>query len=146
VAARKISEASAPKPVCTPIQSSSQALCVLPELEGFDLVSALKRLGGRTETLRKALVAADKPFSQALDDLRSALANQDWVTMQRVVHTLRGSGGTLGAFDVVRIAAQWEDELKMCDRRYAEKNLSDMTQAMHIIFVSLKRLQELCPA
>ena len=94
-----------------PVPASS-----LPErlaaLDGFDLASALRHLGGNTDLLARVLARFVASHRQGLPAL-AVPAQPDPVPAWRTAcHSLRGAAGTLGALRLLPALAPFEDALR----------------------------------
>jgi signal transduction histidine kinase/CheY-like chemotaxis protein len=88
---------------------------VLPDtLPGFELEAAVKRLGGKTKILSDILMSFEQRYQNAgrqLTDLLNAGRTEEGV---RLVHTIKGLAGTVGAEKVKTRASELEQILKVC--------------------------------
>ena len=87
------------------------ALRDLPDLPGANLPEALRRMGGNVTVLRQALVTLAENHAGDVDRLRAAWGHADLATAERIAHTLKGLGGTLGAARLARLAALLETHI-----------------------------------
>ena len=84
-------------------------------LPGIDLKRAM-RIVESAPLLRRLLIAFGTENSGSLDDLHQALADGDRQRARRIVHTVKGVGGNLGASELcscavaLELAMQGEDE------------------------------------
>ena len=102
--------AQAEEPLAQPLVPQS-ALAGLPErLPGIDLRHALATLESPA-LLRKLLVSFHWENLELLDELRRALAGGDLELARRLVHTVKGVGGNLGALELCAAAAALEPTL-----------------------------------
>ncbi len=76
-----------------------------PQIEGIDAHDAHARLGGDASLFRRLLARLLDDFA----DLAEEHARTDPAALAARLHTLKGSGGTLGAKSVERLAALAED-------------------------------------
>jgi CheY-like chemotaxis protein/HPt (histidine-containing phosphotransfer) domain-containing protein len=83
----------------------------LPEsLPGFDLREGLKRLQGNRTLYRKLIISFAGSCRETLDTIRSAAAENDFVNIRHLAHSLKGSAGNLAA-DEVHAAAMALEKL-----------------------------------
>ena len=71
-------------------------------------MTALKRTGGNRKRYESLLQRFADSQSQALDDIRAALAAKDLPTAQRYAHSLKGASANLGANALAEVAAAAE--------------------------------------
>jgi CheY-like chemotaxis protein len=83
-------------PGVSPPGSGPEAL-ELAELEGIDTVAGLQRVRGDRALYLKLLRMTAQMHADSLARFDSAVAAGDWVLAHRVVHTLKGVAGTIGA-------------------------------------------------
>ena len=70
---------------------------VPPAIEGLDVAQGLRRVLGQEAVYLKMLRAFMRGHRDALDQVRRALAQQDWAGAERVAHNLKGLAGSIGA-------------------------------------------------
>ena len=76
----------------------------------------------------------------AVSDIKSALDLSDYLTAQRVAHTLKGTCGSIGATELQKIAGKIEDQCK--DKIRLEeiiKNLEIIQPQLTVIINSIKK-------
>ncbi len=85
----------------------------LPEsLAGFDLTAGLKRLGGNKRLYRKLLLDFGANYGGVADEIRGALATNDFNQTHSLVHNLKGLAGNLEATDLQAAAVKMETLVK----------------------------------
>jgi PAS domain S-box-containing protein len=77
-------------------------------LPPFDLATALMRTNGKTKLLRKILLGFRDEFATSVTDLKKLIAQERLEDAERLVHSLKGLAGTLGAKDLAESAAVLE--------------------------------------
>ena len=95
--------ASAAKP--RPRAEAHTVPAALPPVVGLDSAAALARLGGNVELLRRLINDFTEQNAGIVETIRTALEEGDRELARRLVHTLKGGAGNLGA-DALRQAAQ----------------------------------------
>jgi HPt (histidine-containing phosphotransfer) domain-containing protein len=83
----------------------------LPALDGFDLPTALARLGGR-EALWRQLAARFVSAVDAVDAITGLLGRGDHPAAVLAAHSLKGTAGALGAEALAEAAGELEAALK----------------------------------
>ena len=81
-------------------------------LSGIDLPGALMRVGGNRRLLHKLLVDLVSDHAGDLEHLQRALDSGDTRAAQRIVHTLKGVAGAIGAAALQRAAGAVEAALR----------------------------------
>jgi signal transduction histidine kinase/DNA-binding response OmpR family regulator len=103
--------------------SSSDAL---PEIDGLDVEDGLKRVAGNKKLYRSLLGQFVAQQADAVAVVRAALERQDFALVERLVHTLKGVSGNLGAKTISKLAAELEGSLKSRDVGSLESALSEL--------------------
>lgn len=86
---------------------------VLPEtLPGFDIPDALHRLSGKKELFVDLLYWFSAELSASVNELKKFLAEKRYEDAARVLHTIKGSAGNMGAVDLYAAAKRFEVELQ----------------------------------
>jgi polar amino acid transport system substrate-binding protein len=80
----------------------------LPVLPGFDVDSALLRMGGKSSTYRKALKKVATAEADTVERIRQAVNEEDYHSAELIAHTLKGVAGNIGADFVVPSAEKLE--------------------------------------
>jgi CheY-like chemotaxis protein len=85
----------------------------LPEtLLGFDLTDGLKRLQGNKTLYRKLLINFAADYSDAANDIRTALHAEDFKHAHSLIHNLKGLAGNLAATELQAAAVNLEKLVK----------------------------------
>ncbi|MCK4516077.1 MAG: response regulator, partial [Spirochaetaceae bacterium] len=79
------------------------------ELPGLDLSTAMARFQGDPNKLTTFLLRFATNRAETAQELRTALANDDWQTMRLLAHTLKGLAGTIGANQLQAAARELEE-------------------------------------
>jgi two-component system sensor histidine kinase/response regulator len=100
------------------LTTEADAVPAVPPAPTFDLgipaldsAQAVRRMLGKTDLYLNALRHFCKKQHNAAADIRTAIANVDWPTAQRIAHTLKGSAGAIGAGQLAEQAAAIEAAL-----------------------------------
>ena len=75
-----------------------------PELDGFDCARALKMIGDNRSLLLKLFGKFAKNHGRTDVEISTALEQGDKVLAHRLVHTVAGVAGTIGAYDLERVS------------------------------------------
>jgi CheY-like chemotaxis protein len=99
--------------------SEARVVAPVPEttaasvFEGLDAADGCRRVGGNPEFYVKLLTLfRDKTAADFMTNFNEAFKYGDWVTAQRLAHTLHGTAGTLGAATLSSAAADLESSLR----------------------------------
>ena len=84
----------------------------LPQIKGLDSDDGLRRVGGNRGLYVKLLRKFQGSNADAMDRLLEALGDGDIETAERLVHTVKGVSGNIGAIELHGAATRLDDELK----------------------------------
>lgn len=103
-----------------------------------DLTATMKRLGGDATLLKQFVEVFEEDAPQLLQDLRSALARDDFQTAVRAAHSLRGLAANFNASSVVEQASLIEAMAKKHDLTGAAAILQRLSTAVSQLSSFLK--------
>jgi two-component system sensor histidine kinase/response regulator len=112
----------------------------IPEIDGVDARLGLQVAAGKVSLYIKMLKTFSTDQINAVSDIKSALDLSDYLTAQRVAHTLKGTCGSIGATQLQKIAGNIEDQCK--DKIKIEeiiKNLEIVQPQLTLIIDSIKK-------
>jgi signal transduction histidine kinase/CheY-like chemotaxis protein len=102
----------------TPATEPAAAAVAAPAADAVPLVdhhvlgALTARLGARGEAVRARLVETWRTENSGrMDELETACAADDVLTVKRVLHAVRGSSGSLGALRLAQACLAWEERL-----------------------------------
>ncbi|WP_370981028.1 ATP-binding protein [Agaribacterium sp. ZY112] len=95
----------------------------LPELDGFNLEDAVKRLRGNWDRLKKLLISFINNNTDADERMQTFLEQAQWEDAERLAHQLKGSGANLGADTLSLCAGHIEQDLKDKNPEAAKQRL-----------------------
>ncbi|HLC15713.1 MAG TPA: response regulator, partial [Thermodesulfovibrionia bacterium] len=81
-------------------------------LPGFDIESALARLGGNEKLYRELLEEFYQQHKNIGAEIREALNKGDARTAKQLTHTLKGMAGNLSAYELHKVAGDLENSIK----------------------------------
>jgi len=84
----------------------------IPEINGVDTVSGIKRVGGNRSLYRNLLIKFYEEYPKADTDIANALEQGDRELAQRLAHTVKGVAGNIGANDLQEVAGLLEAAIK----------------------------------
>lgn len=82
-----------------------------PDLPGIMLTDGLARLDGNQKLYKKLLLQFRARNVDTLDNIKDALSRGDDKTANRLIHTLKGVAGNIGADQLAAVAAELETAL-----------------------------------
>lgn len=142
VLARLIPPGERAKPVQTPSESVTAVGNVpenelLPEsLPGINMAEGLARIGGYRQLYLNLLLKVKERYADAARDVEALLAKGDRKEAERLVHTVKGVCGNLGAGDAQQAAQALESKIKNGEQALTEE-LSELASQMQIVQAGL---------
>jgi len=94
-----------------PIDRASSPDSLL-EIDGLDVADGLRRVAGNVKLYRSLLGQFVEQQADVVSAVRAGLECQDFALVERLVHTLKGVSGNLGAKSISKLAAELEGSLK----------------------------------
>ncbi|WP_176216981.1 hybrid sensor histidine kinase/response regulator [Andreprevotia lacus] len=125
--------------------TQKREVTTVPVLPGLDLPTALLRLGGREETLRRVLPRLRDGYADSVPRLRDLLEQRDIETAHRLAHTLKGVAATLEATRVATLASEIEQRLQSGDTDI-QATLQQLDDALVEVVDSINRFYSMSPA
>jgi two-component system sensor histidine kinase/response regulator len=96
----------------------------VPEINGVDSRLGLQVAAGKVSLYIKMLKTFSADQINAVSDIKRALDISDYLTAQRVAHTLKGTCGSIGATEIQKIAGEVEGQC--LDKIQAEKIIKNL--------------------
>jgi two-component system sensor histidine kinase/response regulator len=96
----------------------------LAEIAGLDVADGLNRVAGNRKLYRSLLGQFVEQQADTVAAVRASLAREDFASAERLMHTLRGVSGNLGAKTLSGLAAELERSLRDRNARSLEAGLS----------------------
>jgi HPt (histidine-containing phosphotransfer) domain-containing protein len=93
-----------------------------------EIIKQLEKFGGK-EMIVNAFKDFEDEASKQLEECDCAMAEADYVVIQKHLHTLKGSAGTLGIERVAEIARATEAALKLEDYSNLSNDLSELNDS-----------------
>ena len=84
----------------------------VPNLEGIDTATGIKRIGGNPKAYMKVLQQFRSSQGQALEEIEAAVRQSDYETARKKTHGIKGSAGNLGADRLFQAATVLEQAFK----------------------------------
>jgi two-component system sensor histidine kinase/response regulator len=106
-----------------PVDRFSQSPA-LSEIAGLDVADGLNRVVGNMKLYRSLLGQFVDQQADTVSAVRASLAREDFASAERLVHTLKGVSGNLGAKALSGLAAELERSLRNRNARSLEAGLS----------------------
>jgi len=109
------------------------------EITGLDMVNGLRRVLGKKTlylSMLRRFVAGQKGV---VAEIRASLQADDWVTAERIAHTLKGVSGNIGATGLQHLADVLGGAIQERNRDAVETLLSDLAPALTAVIGELER-------
>ncbi|MDH5545290.1 MAG: response regulator [Gammaproteobacteria bacterium] len=103
--------------------SQSQEVTSLPVVEGLDIEDGVSRLRGNYEAYLRIVKGFKEKQARSDEKLMQLVENGAWEDAARVAHSLKGSGGNIGAHRLHQVSASVEQS---CRRKNSEAVYSEM--------------------
>lgn len=110
-----------------------------PELEGIDAQAGIKRMGGRIDLYKRLLKGFCHDYKYFGSNLNELIEADNDETAGRLLHTLKGIVGTMGAEALYKLAIESENAF----REKTTLMPSVFEKLSHEVELMVKRLQEL---
>jgi len=114
----------------------------MPKLDGIDVQSALSRLGGNQKLYRKLLATFHKNHQNDIKTIRQTLDLGDIETAERMIHTIKGAAGNIGAQEVYTASAAFEAMTEDLTLEYMEPLLGQLEKSLELVFASIAFLED----
>jgi HPt (histidine-containing phosphotransfer) domain-containing protein len=104
----------------------------------MDVARGLTALSGKADKFLNLMQRFVEAHANDMTQLTTALADGDPVTARRLAHTLKGTGGTLGADRLAALAGNLENTLRtMPDASLASTEMQEQMDAVEIELAAL---------
>ena len=94
----------------------------------------MSRVGGDAELLREIAVLFLEDYPRVLDELRNAIARQDFRTVERTAHGLKGSVSNFGAAAAVEAARA----IEVLGRTHQLGEVSQVIRSLELALAALR--------
>ncbi len=139
VLARYVKSGGKGKPlVAETVSKKKQPL--LPELDGIDTPTGIKRLGGNTALYRKLLVKFAENHKHSVEEISEAVKAGNVTEAERRVHKVKGVAGNIAAIELFEAATKLDDALKLEALDQIEALLGEFSLAFDRVMTSLESL------
>jgi two-component system sensor histidine kinase/response regulator len=110
----------------------------LPQIAGLDVADGLNRVAGNTKLYRSLLSQFADQQVDTVSAIRVSLAREDYASAERLMHTLKGVSGNLGAKELSGLAAEVEKSLRDRNARSLDAGLSDMSSELALLMEAIR--------
>jgi len=130
-------EAGTPAPSSTTEKKKTTAL---PAIEGLNLTDGLNRMNNNTELYLNLLTKFSKNYSGFVSELKSSLAKENAEESKRMVHTLKGVAGNIGAEGLHQFMIGLETKLKQQTKIDLNAELSALENLLNPLLASINQV------
>jgi HPt (histidine-containing phosphotransfer) domain-containing protein len=111
-------------------------------LPGIDRAAGLRRVAGNEALYDKLLLDFHRDYATSADHIRSALADGRLADAERLVHTLKGVAGNIGAGELHRAAQELDSAVRLGDGGKAGSLLTDVDRELSRVINGLGPLAD----
>ncbi len=123
-------------PVAAKVESDTAG--ELEDFPGISLTVGLSRVGGKEELYKRLLKKFFDGNRDKAAEIREALDSEDTETAARLVHTVKGVSGNLGAQDLHSVSADLEREIKEGEADSLESAFLDFKNAFGVVLKGIE--------
>lgn len=114
----------------------------IPDLDGINIQSALSRLGGNQKLYQKLLVNFCNNHQNDIKEILQAIELGELITAERMVHTIKGAAGNIGALEVFTDAGSLEDVFRGNTLENVEPLIKQLEKSLELVFTSISFWEE----
>ncbi|KAA6183867.1 histidine kinase, partial [Thiohalocapsa marina] len=129
--------------VASEAQKPEPELPALPALDGIDTAAGLKRVQGNSALYLKLLRKTAQSQANSLEQYDAAVAAGDWTAAQRIIHSLKGVAGNIGAVDLQEACVRLEAAAK--SQRPEPQARAAVLQALGQVLTAIASLPQAQP-
>ena len=111
-------------------------------LPGIDCATGLRRVAGNEALYRKLLLDFHRDYAVSIDRVRAAIAESRLVDAKRLVHTLKGVSGNIGAMGLHRVTEELDSALRLGNLETARTLLPDVGRELSLVIGGLEGLAQ----
>jgi len=129
--------------IAVPIDSSIEINMDDVEIPNFPEINAKKSLemiGGNKKLYRKLLVQFHDLCLNSMQEIETALKKDDMKTIGRIMHTLKGASGSIGATNLASVSEKIESQILEKDGNVVDINLDEFSESFGKVISSLSQL------
>jgi len=120
---------------------SDKAEQTFSKLADIDIVTGIARIGGSQASYKKLLKKFHKNNLNTIVKVKEALDNNDIDLAKRLVHTLKGVSGTIGADKIYNHAKNLETAIKKQDGNLYPEMLENLRESLDQAFIAIESLE-----
>lgn len=124
-------------------KKDEQSIHKFPDLPGINVADGLKRLRGNSASYKRILLNFLNKQSDSVEIIHSLIQETNWDEATHVAHSLKGSGGNIGAEQLHKDAAALEQACRAKDSEMAKHLLTTLTTSLNEVNEGLVKLNNL---
>jgi two-component system sensor histidine kinase/response regulator len=115
----------------------------LPEiLNGLDINAALRRLGGNKRLFKRLLMDFRRDFHKTAEEIKDSWIKGDMEVTRRLVHTVKGVSGNIGAYSLHVLSRELEAAIKQGKEDEFHPRLVTFANALDQVLESIRSLAD----
>ena len=111
----------------------------LPEIPGIDVKAGLARVNGNEDLYKKMLIKFYQNTLNVKSEIQEALDEGDIELAERLVHTVKGVSGTIGADGLAVVAEPIEGELHKGKKKISKNLFEEFSRVLEEVLGSLQK-------
>jgi len=109
----------------------------IPAIHGVDIKQGLYHVGGNTQVYIKLLKSFHSNYKEALPQIKTSLENGETEELSRIVHSIKGVSGNIGALDLFKAAKELEMDLRENGISISSNIFSEFERALAVVVKAL---------
>ncbi|MEO2279880.1 response regulator [Pseudoalteromonas pernae] len=112
----------------------------VPELPGIDTAKGLAVTQNSPKLFKNLVLRFLEGYKSFHQQVNTAIKEQDDLTLKRLVHTIKGTAGNIGAIQVHELAFELEQKIDQPDSEY-EQQLEALITALNVVLKGIEKAQ-----
>jgi len=122
--------------------SKTKLLEQLKEINGLEIEKGLKHMNFNPELYKKTLLMFHKNFRNFVTDFETALTESDPQLAKRLVHTLKGITGNIGATTIYSMVLDFENKFSSGYSMNLKQDLYELSNKLEQLFQEIKKFEK----
>ncbi len=128
------------KNVSIPVISDSAKNVEIPNFPGINVKKSLEMIGGDKVLYRKLLIQFQELCLNSMQEIEAALEARDMEKIGRIMHTLKGAAGSIGATNLATASGKIETQILERNGGEFDINLDEFSENFGVVISSLSQL------
>lgn len=130
------------KPTDKGTETQQDALSEIPELPGINVADGLDRINGKWPAYKRILTGFRDNLADSAQKIEQLVNKGGWHEAASIAHSLKGSGGNIGAQGLYKEAAAMEQACRAENANAVSELMVPLTDCLNQIITGLKVLDE----